>query len=112
MLKKQIQIMKNGSVDDDLDKIKLEFRKVMDQLNADREFIQKANHGSEFMAEDDQKRVADIGNYKWVYEGKETTFLNETEIRNLQISKGTLLPPACSVLQSLRAGHFSNATLS
>jgi hypothetical protein len=92
MLKKRIQIMKNGYTDDAMDKIKLEYRKTLDQLNDDREFIQKANRGGEFMKEADQKRVADIGKYRWSLDDTEKSFLDETEIRNLQIPKGTLLP--------------------
>jgi hypothetical protein len=61
-------------------------------LNDDQAFIQKSNHGGEFMESDDQKRVADIGKYKWNLKGKKINFLDETDIRNLQISKGTLLP--------------------
>jgi len=92
MLKKQIQILKNGSADDAMDKIKLECRKTLDQLNDDRDFIRKVNHGGEFMKEDAQKRVADIGSYKWVFDDIEIPFLDAEEVRNLQIPKGTLLP--------------------
>ncbi len=92
MLKKQIQLMKNGSADYAMDKIKLEYEKVVNQLNEDSDFIHKTNRGGEFMAEDEKKRVADIGNYKWVSNGKEIPLLNEEEVRNLQIPKGTLLP--------------------
>jgi beta-N-acetylglucosaminidase len=92
MLKKQIQLMKNGSADDAMDKIKLEYEKVLDQLNDDRYFIHKTNLGGEFMKADDQKRVADIGNYKWILDGDEMPLLDVEEVRNLQIPKGTLLP--------------------
>jgi len=61
-------------------------------LNDDQAFIQKTNHGGEFMEADDQERVADIGKYKWNLKGKKINFLDKTDIRNLQIPKGTLLP--------------------
>ena len=44
------------------------------------------------MEEEDQQRVANIGKYKWKLEGKKINFLDEKEVRNLQIPKGTLLP--------------------
>jgi HD-GYP domain-containing protein (c-di-GMP phosphodiesterase class II) len=44
------------------------------------------------MEADDQERVADIGKYKWSLKGKKINFLDERDIRNLQIPKGTLLP--------------------
>ena len=75
-----------------LDKIKSEFRLSLEKLNDDREFIRQSNRGGEFMEEDDQKRVGNIGNYKWISDGIEMPFLDEGEVRNLQISKGTLLP--------------------
>ena len=92
MLKKQIQLMKNGSADNAINKIKLKYGKSLNKMNDDREFIRKTNRGGEFMEEDAQKRVADIGNYKWALDGIEIPFLDEEEVRNLQIAKGTLLP--------------------
>ena len=84
--------MKNGSADDAINKIKLKYGKSLNKMNDDREFIRKTNRGGEFMEEDAQKRVADIGNYKWTFDGIEIPFLDEEEVRNLQIAKGTLLP--------------------
>ena len=92
MLKKQIQLMKNGSADDAMAQIKSDYEKVLSQLYDDREFIRKSNRGGEFMAEDERKRVADIGKYKWISDGTEIPFLDTDEVRNLQIPKGTLLP--------------------
>ncbi len=92
LLKKQIQIMKNGSADDAIDTIKYEYVNAMEQLNDDMEFLRKTNRGGEYMDEDAQKRVADIGNYKWVCEDVRIPFLDAEEVRNLQIPKGTLLP--------------------
>ncbi len=46
----------------------------------------------EFMEEEDQQRVSNIGNYKWKLEGEEIKLFDEKDVRNLQIPKGTLLP--------------------
>jgi len=92
MLKKQIKLMKNGSAGDAMAQIKSEYEQGLDQLSDDREFIRRVNHGSEFMPEDEKKRVEDIGNYKWAFNGTEIPFLYSEEVRNLQIQKGTLLP--------------------
>ena len=80
------------SLDNKMDKIKSEYLEDLDQIDNDKEFIRKSNRGVECMAEDNQKRVAEIGNYTWVLDGTEIPFLDETEVRNLQIQKGTLLP--------------------
>ena len=91
-LNKQIKFLKNGTKNGVLNKAKSDLGKTIKQLNDDQAFIQKTNHGGEFMEADDQERVADIGKYKWNLKGKKINFLDETDIRNLQIPKGTLLP--------------------
>ncbi len=91
-LKKQIELMSKGSVNGEIKALDEDLQSHIDQLNIDQEFIQKTNRGGEFMEEADQKRVADIGNYKWHLQGEEINFFDENDVRNLQIPKGTLLP--------------------
>lgn len=64
----------------------------LERLDADRDFIRRANVGGEFMAEDDQERVARIGRrYRWCdAEGVERPLLSDEEIEKLQIARGTL----------------------
>jgi len=91
-LNKQIKFLKNGTKNGVLNKAKSDLGKTIKQLNDDQAFIQKTNHGGEFMEPNDQERVADIGKYKWNLKGEKINFLDKTDIRNLQIPKGTLLP--------------------
>ena len=91
-LNKQIKFLKNGTKNGVLNKAKSDLGKTIKQLIDDQAFIQKTNHGGEFMEPNDQERVADIGKYKWNLKGKKINFLDKTDIRNLQIPKGTLLP--------------------
>ena len=56
------------------------------------QFLIECNIGGEFMKPELQERVSAIGSQKIKIYGKEATFLNEEEIRNLNIQKGTLLP--------------------
>jgi len=60
-------------------------------LKDDKQFIAIANVGGEYMAEDKQNRVKKIAQYK-ISDGNGETknFLNEDEIKNLIITKGTL----------------------
>jgi HD-GYP domain-containing protein (c-di-GMP phosphodiesterase class II) len=61
------------------------------QLDDDKNFIRKINHGTEFMREDDKIRVRQIANYEYHNEaGQSVKFLTENEIYNLTINKGTL----------------------
>ena len=91
-LKKQIKLLNNETKNGGLSKAESDLKATIKQLNADQAFIQKVNHGGEFMEKDDQDRVASIGNYKWQLKGKKINFLDEKDVQNLQIPKGTLLP--------------------
>ena len=91
-LKKQIELMTKGSVNGEIKTLEEDLTTRIEELSLDQTFIQKTNRGGEFMEEEDQKRVTDIGNYKWNLEGEETNFFDEKDVRNLQIPKGTLLP--------------------
>ena len=66
----------------------------LEEVNTDRSFIRKINVGGEYMEEKDKNRITEISKkYQWKNEeGKLIDFFSELEIRNLQISKGTLLP--------------------
>jgi len=91
-LKQQIELMTEGSANGSIKTLEKDLTTRIEKLSADQTFIQKTNRGGEFMEEEDQKRVADIGSYKWNLEGEETNFFDEKDVRNLQIPKGTLLP--------------------
>ena len=62
----------------------------LEQLDDDLGFIQVANVGGEFMADEKQERVKQIGARKMVLNGKQTTLLDDDMIYNLKIAKGTL----------------------
>ena len=92
MLKKQIELMGKGMANGKIKSLVSEFDDKITQFNSDQTFIQKTNRGGEFMEEEDQRRVSNIGNYKWKLEGEEINLFDEKDVRNLQIPKGTLLP--------------------
>ena len=92
MLKKQISLIKKGSANGAIKTLETDLETQTNQLSSDQTFIQKTNRGGEFMEEEDQQRVSNIGNYKWKLEGKAINFLDKKDVRNLQIPKGTLLP--------------------
>jgi HD-GYP domain-containing protein (c-di-GMP phosphodiesterase class II) len=62
------------------------------ELDAEREFLRRANVGSEAMTPDDQQRVRDIGMKRtWRNpDGVDADFLSAEEIENLTIRAGTL----------------------
>ncbi|RJG01216.1 GAF and HD-GYP domain-containing protein [Noviherbaspirillum sedimenti] len=60
-------------------------------LDADRDFLRRANIGGEFMRPEDQERVARIAAYRWRGpDGVERPLLDAEEEENLKIRAGTL----------------------
>ena len=90
MLKKELHLIKNDNAKEELKQIKLEYDKKINKLLDEKIFIRKINFGSEFMHFEDQDRVRKIAKYKWIFDGVEMPLLNENDVCNLQISKGTL----------------------
>ena len=67
------------------------YREALAQFDDDRRFLESVNIGDEFMAEEDQARVAAIAAYRWRnWDGVESAFLSDDEVENLCISRGTL----------------------
>lgn len=69
-----------------------ECRQRLAAVDADRDFLRRANIGQEAMATEDQQRVREIAErYRWRNpNGVETDFLTADEIENLTIRSGTL----------------------
>ena len=89
-LQQKIERLSNDPAADCSD-IDAALKEKAEQYDDDREFIRKSNVGGEFMDEELQQRVRDIGEYRWVDpHGVNTKFFNENEIENLTIAKGTL----------------------
>lgn len=62
-------------------------------IDQDRKIVEKANIGGEFMDKEEQDKIKNISKkYSWINNGKKESFLNEKEVENLCIPKGTLLP--------------------
>jgi HD-GYP domain-containing protein (c-di-GMP phosphodiesterase class II) len=65
--------------------------KEINRLREERRFIEKANTGGEFMAEEDMERVRRIAKQSWRdSQGDTHALLSEDEVHNLCISRGTL----------------------
>jgi HD-GYP domain-containing protein (c-di-GMP phosphodiesterase class II) len=73
-----------GAIDDELTQLQA-------TLRAERDFIRYANIGGEGMKPDDQERVRQIGQRRWLGpDGSEQDFFNADELMNLTIKFGTL----------------------
>lgn len=61
------------------------------QYSSDQEFLRICNVGGEFMSAEYKERLQQIAQYRWIDpEGKDTNFLTDDEVYNLNIAKGTL----------------------
>ncbi len=75
----------------DLEALDRAYRNAVAGLEADRDFLRRANVGGERMTAADQDRVRAIGRRRWVGPGgEEGDLLTADEVRNLTIPKGTL----------------------
>jgi len=67
-------------------------KQQLQQFDEEFEFLKKANKGTEFMPEAARQHVKEIGRRTWQNQQGETQpLLNDEEIDNLTIAKGTLL---------------------
>lgn len=83
------------------EKIDKEFYKEsVEQLKSDFKFLKRTNIGSEFMSEEDIKRVISISEYKYSFAGKKTALLTQDEIKNLSVRKGTLTQEEKDIMNS------------
>ena len=74
----------------EIQKLQNQYEKKIKNLEDDMKFLETANVGGEFMADFRIQRVKKIASMKWIEDGVERTFLDEDEIKNLCIRKGTL----------------------
>jgi len=80
-----------------------EYLSSIKNVNSNLLFIKKINIGSEFMHEEDIKRLNEISKLEY-HKGNETfPLLTEDEIYNLSIKKGTLTPEEIAIIK----GHAS-----
>jgi HD-GYP domain-containing protein (c-di-GMP phosphodiesterase class II) len=67
-----------------------EYGRQRTQLQEELAFLEKANVGSEFLPPEAQARVAELGARTYREGGAERRLLDEDEVENLSISRGTL----------------------
>ncbi len=69
-------------------------------LDDDFEFLKQINTGGEFMSEADAARLHVLSGVCWVgIDGEKRCLLTEDELKNLSISKGTLLPEEIEIMR-------------
>lgn len=75
----------------DADMLTEQYQQQLLSLEDERAFLRTANIGGEFMTEEAQQRVEKIAQHRWFNpDGDQVNLLNEDEVYNLNIAKGTL----------------------
>jgi HD-GYP domain-containing protein (c-di-GMP phosphodiesterase class II) len=79
--------------DDEQTGLDEQYRREFETLAMDRDFLQRANIGSEQMHEPDRERINELAQRTWLdMDGRRRPLLNAEEAYNLRIPKGTLTP--------------------
>jgi len=83
-LKQQLDIIKKGE-QPNVEKLDQQFKEQIKTLNEERDFIRHCNVGTESMNEEDQNKIKQIAQRKWVSPNGEelTVLLNDQEVETL-----------------------------
>ncbi|OOZ38306.1 phosphohydrolase [Solemya pervernicosa gill symbiont] len=94
-IKRLRQLAKGGESADQIDS---DYQQRLAELDDEQQFIERANIGGEFMTDEDQARVREIGKRELIINGEQRPLLDERELYNLTIAKGTLTPEERDVI--------------
>lgn len=89
---KELEFFKEAFTLDSKEKENIEklFRQEIQNISEDFLFVEQMNTGGEFMSDDKIERIKNISKYKVTIDGETINILNENEVKNLCIRKGTL----------------------
>lgn len=85
-------ILKDIACNSDLENKKEKLKKQIQQLETDLQVLEVSNLGTEFMDEQYQSKLKKIAQFRYISGETEYYLINDDEMRNLSIFKGTLLP--------------------
>ena len=77
-----------------------EFEQKIEEIKSDISFLEETNIGEEFMDDAKIHRIEKIANYTYNLNGQEQKLLNEDEVKNLCIRKGTLTNEEKDIMNS------------
>lgn len=90
--------------DADNNALQQRYQETIKTLNEEQEYIRKANFGGEFISDEAKQKINDIAGRQWTdSDGKQRELLNENEVYNLHIARGTLTSEERDII----TGHMS-----
>lgn len=91
LIRKQLE--ENAYDTTELDEeISTKLAKMIKKFDDDFAFVCTHNTGGEFMADTDMKKIREIARTNWKHQSETLPLMNDDEIYNLTIAKGTLTP--------------------
>jgi HD-GYP domain-containing protein (c-di-GMP phosphodiesterase class II) len=87
-LKQRVALANDGKAPDPA--LELAYQARCAELDEQFAFLKRCNTGGEFMREEDQERVRQIGRQTWLKDGEAVPLLSDNEVYNLTIQRGTL----------------------
>lgn len=100
ILKKQLAAVQLGQPSE-AQRLTEELKQFNQQCDANRDFLRKANIGSEYMTVEDQQRIRDIAALPLLDDsGRTKPFLDDNEVYNLSIVRGTLTPEEREIINN------------
>jgi HD-GYP domain-containing protein (c-di-GMP phosphodiesterase class II) len=105
----KLALMQRGADASALAAVDEALRQHLDELQQELAFLEEANFGKEFMADEDVARVQAISTRSLQMQGTQTSLLTENEVENLTIRKGTLTEAERAAIN--HHAHMSNEML-
>lgn len=90
-LRKKIELLnKGGNIQPHLKQLENDFQHAVNSLRHDFDFIKSCNNTGDFMPDKNIARIKKIGKNRYVFSDESFPFLDDDEVINLCIRKGTL----------------------
>ena len=105
----EIDILKKGRAREALSDTEVsseDYDNEVTKLEEDYNFLFSVNKGDKFISDEDIERVKTIAGRKWIMNGKPQTLLNDDEVENLCIRRGTLTSKERNIIKSHAAITF------
>jgi HD-GYP domain-containing protein (c-di-GMP phosphodiesterase class II)/phosphoribosyl 1,2-cyclic phosphodiesterase len=100
---REIQYLKDKadvSSQEEIEHLTQQFEKDIKEIEEDANFLRMANKGSEYMADEYIHKLESLSRIPLTIDNKETTLLNENELYNMSIRKGTLTDEERTVINN------------
>ncbi len=92
-LKQKIQVLQGGSHDpSEMERLEKELAEKLETLGREFEFVKSCNNTGDFMSDEQVEHIKNIATKTYISDNGERPYLEEDEVRNLCIRKGTLNP--------------------